>query len=124
MSGDKRVRLKQWLESGEVRLLPLTFPQRELWEASPVEASDVSNHICCLINVRGMITTQDCRMAVQRVIERQEVLRVSFLPGKEQPVQMIRQSGEANLQTRDLSSTDARPEGVEEVARELFRHAL
>ena len=36
MSADKRARLKQWLESGEARLHPLTFPQRELWEASPV----------------------------------------------------------------------------------------
>ncbi len=32
MQPDNRARLKQWLESGEARLQPLTFPQRELWE--------------------------------------------------------------------------------------------
>src|SRR4051812_18493723 len=105
MSGDKRVRLKQWLESGEARLQPLTFPQRELWETSPVHVSDIANHICCLIHVRGVITAQDCQAAVQRVIERQEVLRLSFLPGKDRSVQMIRKSGEANVRARDLSST-------------------
>jgi hypothetical protein len=37
MESDNRARLKQWLESGEARLQPLSFPQRELWETSPVE---------------------------------------------------------------------------------------
>ena len=41
MSQDNRARLKQMLESGETRIHQLTFPQRELWEASPVPAGDV-----------------------------------------------------------------------------------
>ena len=53
MSDDKRARLKQWLESGEAQLHPLTFPQRELWETSPVPPADSANHICCVIEVRG-----------------------------------------------------------------------
>ena len=36
ISGDNRVRFKQWLASGEIRLQPLSFPQRELWEASRI----------------------------------------------------------------------------------------
>ncbi|MEA3209602.1 MAG: hypothetical protein QOE70_2659 [Chthoniobacter sp.] len=120
MSGDKRIRLKQWLESGEARLDPLTFPQRELWERSPAPAAEASNHICCLIHVQGLITPQDCQAAVQRVVERQEVLRLSFLPGKERPLQMVRKSGEANIRFRELSSAQAQEEAVEELAREIF----
>lgn len=120
MSADQRARLKQWLESGEARLQPLTLPQRELWEASPAPVADMSNHICCLINVQGLITPQDCRTALQRVIERQEALRLSFLPGKEQPLQMIRKSGESNIQFRELSAAQAQPEAVEELAQEIF----
>ena len=45
MIQDPRTRLKQWLASGEVCLQPLSFPQRELWEAAPVPAADVSNNI-------------------------------------------------------------------------------
>jgi hypothetical protein len=62
MSGDKRARLKEWLQSGTVLLQPLTLPQRELWEAAPVPVGDVSNHICCLIKVRGAITAKDLRI--------------------------------------------------------------
>src|ERR1700736_1594520 len=103
MSGDKRTLLKQWLANGKASLQPLTFPQRELWESSPVSVTDSANHISCLIHLRGVITRQACETALQRVGERQEVLRLSFLPGKERPVQMIRQSSEPNFRFRELS---------------------
>src|ERR1700738_3659207 len=100
MSEERRALLKRWLNNGESRLQPLTFPQRELWEASPVPVGDVTNHICCLIRLRGLVTLNDCQAALQRVVKRQEVLRLSFLPGKDRPLQMIRESREANIQFR------------------------
>ena len=124
MSEQKRALLKQWLANGELRLQPLTFPQRELWETSPVPVGDVANHICCLIALRGFVTFQDCQAALERVVERQEVLRLSFLPGKERPLQMVRNSCKANLRFRELSSAQGRPEAVEELAHEFFVDAL
>jgi Condensation domain len=121
MSGDKRAVLKQWLESGKARLQPLTFPQRELWEASPVPVRDISNHICCLIQLRGVITAAACEAALQRVVDRQEVMRLSFLPGKERPLQMIREDCEANFRFRELSPAQRHEEAIEELAREIFR---
>jgi len=120
MSGDKRTLLKQWLANGKASLQPLTFPQRELWETSPISVTDSANHICCLIQLRGVITPQACEAALQRVVERQEVLRLSFLPGKDRPVQMIRQSSEANFRFRELSSAQGHEEEVEELAKEIF----
>ncbi len=120
MSGDKRALLKQWLTNGQASLQPLTFPQRELWEASPVSVTDSANHICCLIHLRGMITQQACEAAIQRVVERQEVLRLSFLPGKERPVQMIRQSSGANFRFQELPPTGNPEEAVEELAKQTF----
>ena len=120
MSQDNRARLKQWLESGEARLQALTFPQRELWEASPVPVADVSNHICAFIQVRGMITPEEVEAAIQRVVERQEVLRLSFLPGKAQPVQMIRAASAAMMRFRELSSAQRNPEAIEELTRKTF----
>jgi Condensation domain len=120
MSEDKRALLKQWLANGKISLHPLTFPQRELWEASPVSATDSANHITCLIHLRGVITRQACEAALQRVVERQEVLRLSFLPGKERPVQMIRQTSEANIRFRELSPRQDREEAIEELAKEIF----
>ena len=120
MSQDNRARLKQWLESGEARLQPLTFPQRELWEASAMPAADVSNHICAFIEIRGAITPRDCEAAIRRVVERQEVLRLSFLPGKAQAVQMIRKTSAPTMRFRDLSASQQSPEALEDLMHEIF----
>lgn len=120
MSQDNRARLKQWLESGEIRLQPLSFPQRELWEAAPVPAGDVANNICALIHVRGLLTPQGSEAALQKVVDRQEVFRLSILPGKDQPMQMIRKTGKPALRFHELTSSQAQPEGIEELARDIY----
>lgn len=119
MPADQRTRLKQWLESGEAQLHPLTLPQRELWEVSPVPVEDSANHICCLIDVQGLLTERECRAALQLVVDREEVLRLSVLPGRERPLQMIRKSCRINFDVRDVA--EARPEKIEELALEIFR---
>jgi hypothetical protein len=121
MSGDKRARLKEWLRSGEITLHPLSFPQRELWESTPVPAGDPANHIACVINIRGKLGEKECRAAIQRVVDRQDALRLSFLPGKEGVLQVTRKTGEANLRFRTLKPAEDHPEAIEEYARELFR---
>ena len=119
MSEEKRDRFKRWLESGEAQLHPLTFPQRELWEASSAPVTDVSNHICCIINVRGEISQRDSAASLQRVVNRQEVLRLSFLPGKNGPIQLVRKQSEAEIKFRDVSP-QTKPEEIEELTLETF----
>ncbi len=119
MSDAKHARFKQWLESGEASLHPLTLPQRELWEASSAPAGDVSNHICCVINVRGLISPEDCVASLQRVVNRQEVLRLSILPGKNGPVQLIRARAEPVMRFRDISQQTP-AEKIEELALQTF----
>ena len=119
MPNDNRERLKKWLESGEARLYPLTFSQRELWETSPAPPADVSNHICCLINVRGLMSPEDCVASIQRVVDRQEVLRLSILPGRSGPVQLIRSQSKAVVRFRDVP-VNTTPKEIEELARKTF----
>jgi hypothetical protein len=92
MEQDPRTQFKRWLESGEARLHPISLQQRELWETS-----------------------------LQRVIERQEAMRISFLPGKERPLQMIRSTSTAVLGYRELPASEAGPETLEEVMQETYR---
>ena len=120
MSGDKRALLKEWLASEKAHLQPLTFPQRELWEASPVAVTDIANHICCVIQMRGVIMRNACEAAFQRVVDRQEVMRLSFLPGKDRPIQMIRRASEANFRFRELSSAEKHHGAIEDLASEIF----
>jgi hypothetical protein len=112
---DNRGRLKQWLESGEARLHPLSFPQRELWETSPVPVGDPANHICGIIEIKGAVTHDESVAAIQRVIDRQEALRTSFLPGKDRPLQLVRNTVTPLLDYRDMTAAEAAsPELLEE----------
>ena len=49
MSEEKRARFRQWLESSEASLDPLTLPQRELFgETSSAPAGDAEEpHLLC-----------------------------------------------------------------------------
>jgi hypothetical protein len=120
MSEERRTQFKRWLASGEVNLRPLTFPQRELWEASAVPVGNVSNHICTFIEVRGALSSRDCELAMQRVVDRQEVLRLSILPGKDHPVQMIRAKSRPMMRFHDLSFSERSSEALEELMHEVF----
>jgi hypothetical protein len=119
MSEGKRARFKQWIESGEAQLCPLTFSQRELWDTSAAPLSDVSNHICSVLHIRGLISQEDALATLQRVVDRQEVLRLSFLPGKNGPMQLIRQRSQPAMRFRDISPQTTEDE-MEALALETF----
>jgi hypothetical protein len=116
MQDDNRARLKQWLESTGARLHPLGFPQRELWENSPVPVDSPANHICSLVEIRGALSEKQAVAVLQRVVDRQEVLRTSFLPGKEGPLQLVRSTAAANVQYREHSAPGLRPEALTDLA--------
>ncbi len=118
---DSRSRLKQWLTSGEASLHPLAFPQRELWETSPVPVDDPANHICAFIEIKGAITYEEMGAALQLVVNRHESMRASFLPGKDRPLQMTRATGSSLLSYRELSSAESQPEALEDLMRDTFR---
>jgi hypothetical protein len=119
MSEEKQARFKKWIESGEVELHSPTFSQRELWETSPAPPADVSNHICSMLSIRGAISQEDSLAIFQRVVDRQEVLRLSFLPGKNGPVQLIRKRSRPMMEFRDIAP-ETSAEELEELARETF----
>src|SRR5438552_12590741 len=56
---------------------------------------------------------------MQRVVNRQEVLRLSVLPGKNGPVQFIRAHGEPVMRFRDIPSNSS-PQAIEELALGIF----
>lgn len=120
MSDHRHAQLKRLLESGAGSLQPLTFPQRELWEASHVPPGDVSNHICAFVEVKGVIAPEMCQDCVQLVLDRQEAMRASILPGKGAPMQFIRSACAAETACVDLPPHQHSAEAVEEVMREIF----
>jgi hypothetical protein len=116
-----RDKLKKWLESGEVRLQPLSFPQREIWENSPVPVGDPANHICAFIEIGGAFSPEECGDTLTKVVDRHEALRSSFLPGKERTLEMIRTTAAPNFSFRELTTAECQPEVLEEVLKETYR---
>ncbi len=57
---------------------------------------------------------------MQKVVDRQEVFRLSFLPGKGQPMQMIRRNDRPALVFRELRASHTIPEVIEDLAAEIF----
>lgn len=112
MEGDTRSKLQELIASGQVRLQPLAFTQRELWETSPVSPEDPSNHIRSFIDLRGPLTRDLCLHALQMVADRQEVMRTSILPGRDRPVQMIRARLPVVLDYRELDDPGASVEDI------------
>lgn len=121
MASDPKTRLKEWLASGQARLQPLTFPQRELWETSPISPGDPANNIGSFFEIRGAITLEEFEAAVEKIVERQEVMRTSILPGKERPLQIIRSTGETVIHYHELSESESEPETLEAIMAERVR---
>lgn len=112
MEGKTRSKLQDLVASGQVRLQPLAFTQRELWETSPVPPEDPSNHIRSFIDLRGPLTYDLCLHALRMVADRQEVMRTSILPGRDRPVQMIRAQSPVVLDYREADDPEAGDEEV------------
>lgn len=121
MENGAQSRLKEWLASGQAKLHPLSFPQRELWETAPVPPGDAGNNIASLIDIRGPLTFEMCREALQIVVDRQEAMRTSFLPGRERPLQLVRsQGGELALTCREMPGPGSAPEVLLEMLSDGF----
>ncbi len=119
-SNDPRLRLKGLMARGEARLLPLSLPQRELWENSPVAPGDPANHICATIEIRGVFSFDLCQEALCAVVERQEVLRTSFLSGDGKAAQIVLAKAETILRCRDVISHEEREAVMNSVFSEPF----
>lgn len=121
MQKDSKKQLQDLVASGQVRLVPMTFPQRELWETSPVPLEHSSNHIRSFIDLTGPLTLELCRDAMRMVVARQEAMRTSFLPGKNRPVQMIRSQAEPVIEYRELEDPTTSDDEIIASMEEGFR---
>ncbi len=86
--------------------MPLSLPQRELWENSPLAPGDPANHICATVGIRGSIAFDLCAEALRMVVERQEVLRTSILSGGGTAAQFVQNKAETILSRRDAGTEE------------------
>ncbi len=83
-------------------------------------AADNSNNICAMIHLRGLLTPEGSEAAMQKVVDRQEVFRLSFLPGVGGPLQLIRRTAKPELVFHELPPSKNHLEAINYLAQEIF----
>ncbi|MGS0897493.1 amino acid adenylation domain-containing protein, partial [Burkholderia stagnalis] len=99
--------------------LPLSFAQQRLWFLDQLESDSAAYNICEALTMRGALDHAAMRDALNRLVDRHEVLRTTFGTHEGQPVQHITDTLSIDLPVVDLSALDEAQQ--EQEARELAR---
>ena len=99
--------------------LPLSFAQHRLWFLDQLAPGSTNYNVPSAFRLRGKLDLAAFRRALERIVERHEVLRTSFANRGGEPVQVIHERVDLPFCVADLSNL---PEDVRErEARSLMR---
>ncbi|PYL00688.1 MAG: non-ribosomal peptide synthetase, partial [Verrucomicrobia bacterium] len=99
----------QRVETGtaEMRSLPLTEAQREIWFATQMGAAvSAAYNESCTLHLRGPLELESMRRAAQQLVERHEALRTTFSPSGD--AQRIAGAARMDVPLVDFSDLDER----------------
>ncbi|MEM8529468.1 MAG: condensation domain-containing protein, partial [Chloroflexota bacterium] len=85
---------------------PLSFAQQRLWLIEQLQPGTAAYNISKAWRLAGSINVATLKTAVQKIVERHEVLRTTFSMIDDQPVQVIMPSLDVPIVTIDLSTVD------------------
>jgi amino acid adenylation domain-containing protein len=93
--------------------LPLSFAQQRLWFLAQVEGVGESYHIAFGLHLQGKLNRDALRRALDRLLERHEVLRTCFESVDGEPVQKIEKAEASRFELRQEDLRDSRNIGAE-----------
>ncbi|MFI8860667.1 amino acid adenylation domain-containing protein [Streptomyces prasinus] len=85
---------------------PVSFAQRRLWFLSRMEGASRAYHIPFGLRLTGDLDTAALRRALQRIVDRHEILRTVFAQVDGEPVQKILPFAEFALAEQEVSAAD------------------
>ena len=99
----------------------LSPQQKQLWSFLEGDSAAAAYQSRLVLMVEGTLSLAGLRAAVQRVVERNEVLRTRFAqaPGMSTAVQVIEPSAEVKIEELELSAVAAAGEGLAAVLSRL-----
>ncbi|RKI15449.1 amino acid adenylation domain-containing protein, partial [Corallococcus praedator] len=97
--------------------LPLSFSQQRLWFLDQLQPDSAFYNVPGVVWLEGELDAQALEQSLRALVERHEVLRTTFPPEGDTPVQVIHPTGLAALPAIDL--TDLSPDAREAEARRL-----
>ena len=99
-------------------LFPLTAAQRSLWFLDQLRPGDTAYHMPALLRLRGRLDERRLAAALQRVVDRHESLRTTFVAVDGRPLQRVQAT-----QPPGMSIVDRIGRDPAEVVREAIRSA-
>ena len=94
----------------------LSFAQQRLWFLAQMEGVSEAYHISCRAWLRGELDRKALRRALDRIVERHEALRTSFVAVDGEPEQRIRSAEESRFQLQE-EELGEHVDGEEELER-------
>ncbi|HTE56293.1 MAG TPA: amino acid adenylation domain-containing protein [Kofleriaceae bacterium] len=83
---------------------PASSPQRRLWLLEQMEPGSTRHHIAGAARLRGQLSVDALERALQRIVERHEILRTTFLSVDGEPFQHVSPCATAVLERVDVSA--------------------
>ncbi len=100
--------------------IPLSFAQQRLWFIDQLEPNSAAYNIPMAVRLTGLLDTAALERTLNEIVRRHETLRTTFNLHNGQPVQVINNEVEVQLQFNDLSALppSEREAKVRQLARE------
>jgi amino acid adenylation domain-containing protein len=87
--------------------LPLTFMQEQLWFLDQLAPGSPTYNIPCAIRFGGKLDVETLYQALQRIMERHEILRTRFISRDGRPLQVVSERPQVTLSVVDLRAHPA-----------------
>ncbi|MCP4662254.1 MAG: non-ribosomal peptide synthetase, partial [bacterium] len=101
--------------------LPLSFGQERLWFLAQLESESAAYNIPQAFRLRGSVSVPALARSLEEIVRRHEVLRTTFAPGDEGPVQVVAAAAPPPLAVIDLTAVANRDEAERLLWREGAR---
>jgi hypothetical protein len=108
-SGDDENRI----EKLGIKSTSLSFAQKRLWIIDRMQQGSAEYNMPSALKISGKFNVDVAEAAIQRIIQRHEVLRTQFKEKDEIPYQLVQQSFDFNLVHHDLSELSTQEKKAE-----------
>ncbi|WP_428240817.1 amino acid adenylation domain-containing protein [Gynuella sp.] len=102
--------------------IPLSHAQRRLWFMQQLEPADASFNMSFVVELHGALSVSGLQAAVDAVVDRHDILRVTYHQHEGEPVQRLEPQLRVTVQLQDLHDCSAEvvDKRLDQAASEVF----
>jgi non-ribosomal peptide synthetase component F/2-polyprenyl-3-methyl-5-hydroxy-6-metoxy-1,4-benzoquinol methylase/aryl carrier-like protein len=105
VEGGKRSQLPVITRVDRSERIPLSFAQQRLWFLAQMEGGNEAYHMPLRARLKGRLDKRALKWALDRLVQRHEVLRTSFIMVEGEPQQRIMPAEESSFELREINDS-------------------